>query len=117
MQFCLAFILAELLTLHIDCGISGALIRSFSDGGIVGGDPAPGRSPGPPTLQGTSEEYPSVLLTAAENFKDCSFSTNILTATKHFIDVDITHHLFNTDVLVPNILYEGKNYNIEFILN
>lgn len=105
----LEILLIGLLTLHTDCEISGALIRSLSDGGTVAdGDPAPGRSPGPPTLQGTSEEYPSILLKAPENIRDCSLNTNAATVTNNIVNVDVTHRLFKTDLLVPDIIYQGK---------
>lgn len=104
----LVFMFVGLLILQTNCEISGAFIRSFSNGGIVGGDPAPGRSPGPPTLQGTSEEYPSILLNAIDNYKECSFNTNSVVATNSLVNVEITHRLFKTDVLVPNVVYQGK---------
>lgn len=93
MQFCLVFLL--LLTLNVDCEISGALIRSFRDDD---------GSPGPPTV--TSEEYSSV---STENLSDCDFHTKPVIATNNLINVDIAHHLFKTDILVPGVVYQGKS--------
>lgn len=108
----IALLLVTLLIIQTDCEISGALIKSFSDGGTIDGDPAPGRSPGPPedstTLRGTSENYPSVLLTAAETFKGCSLNENVEITKNSLVTVKITHHLFETDVLVADIVYQGK---------
>lgn len=112
LKFPLTLLLVALLMLQTDCEISGALIKSFGDGGIVDGDPAPGRSPGPPehftTLQGTSEEYPSAFLTATESFRNCDLNTTAEIPTNTLVDVKISHHLFKTDVLVPDIVYQGK---------
>lgn len=112
-------VLITLVTLQIRYESCGAMIKSLGSSGALEGDPAPGRSPGPPedftTLQGISEQYPSAFLKAEEASGSCGFNTNTAITTNHLVDLKISHHLFKTDVLVPDIVYQGKEVRLFLI--
>lgn len=105
------FLLITLLvTDKLTCdGISTA---NTGSGGLLQGDPAPGRSPGPPPESGhhrTTEENPTILLTSSQPDDNCTFEGNVqYTAGGTNVTVQVTHPLFNTDVLVFGVVYQGK---------
>lgn len=75
-----------------DC--NGRIIQPSSSGGGLEGDPAPGRSPGPPQ----------------SGLTGCQLLGPEDPDEEGLVNVSLSHPLFKTDVLVPGVSYEGKCY-------
>lgn len=94
-------------------------------GGSLDGDPAPGRSPGPPQYVSphyhrNPDDQPTLISTSdIINDFDCNLDGDItdIDRTSDF-NVTLDHQFFRTDVLVPGIIYQGMHFNFVFkILN
>ncbi|XP_071057498.1 uncharacterized protein [Onthophagus taurus] len=75
-------------------------LKKNGQGGLLEGDPAPGRSPGPPLFmdEDTKQE---------KTGKDCDPMGNSTgTDEAKSLNLTVTHHLFNTDSLVFGVLYQ-----------
>lgn len=86
------------------------------EGGVAEGDPAPGRSPGPP-VSGTSdhgilEDLATVVVTADDS-DPCDMNGDLIVVDKEkaAIVVNFTHELFKTEVLTRGVLYQGKCFS------
>lgn len=100
-------------------------------GGISEGDPAPGRSPGPPSTSPGYETIPTLLLVTQETTANAENNQvgdgtpgdlaegcpRLLLAGDDLIVVDkekaavvvnVSHELFSTDVLTTGLTYNGK---------
>ncbi|KAK9695431.1 hypothetical protein QE152_g32578 [Popillia japonica] len=75
-------------------------------GGLLQGDPAPGRSPGPPSEKiqqsvhhRAADENPTILLTSTEQEDNCSLEGNVQASPvdRNNVSVEVSHHLFNTE--------------------
>lgn len=92
---------------------SGMVVRGTTgSGGKLDGDPAPGRSPGPPHFVSPHhrnlEGQPTLILTSETSDVDCNLDGELTTTTEIAeMNVTIDHHLFKTDVLVPGVIYQG----------
>lgn len=81
-------------------------------GGVAEGDPAPGRSPGPPldvtVGHSTSGELPTIVVTQeADDLCDLTGDLIIVDKEKASIIVNFTHELFKTDVFTHGVKYQG----------
>ncbi|CAG9865029.1 unnamed protein product [Phyllotreta striolata] len=65
---------------------------SLNHSGFVG-DPAPGRSPGPPVLRGNSSS-------------NCRFEGTVEQHVRGAVNFTVSHSLFETDILVPGVTYQ-----------
>lgn len=91
-------------------GMSVHITNSFS------GDPAPGRSPGPPVgPQASAEEMiiTSDLFTLqpSSTISNCELFPEPATTEKdpqESLNVTVDHDLFRTDLLSPGVVYKGK---------
>lgn len=100
-----------LLTLNIDyfCNVMGNTFES----GVVDGDPAPGRSPGPPEISngehGVEDDLPTILLTSDKTDNSrCSLEGDAKLIEEDIVNLTISHKLFKSDAVVPGIVYQGK---------
>lgn len=82
-------------------------------GGSLNGDPAPGRSPGPPQIviprHRNLEEQPTLILTSEISEIDCTLDGDIQILDKGDVNFTLHHQFFKTDALVPGVVYQGKN--------
>ncbi|XP_015833125.1 uncharacterized protein LOC103312261 isoform X4 [Tribolium castaneum] len=75
------------------------VINPGSSGGLTSGDPAPGRSPGPPEIELTTLLLP-------QEADECGLEGNVQLATENFINLTLGHRLFITDHLVAGMEYQ-----------
>lgn len=90
---------------------SGRLIQPASVGAGAEGDPAPGRSPGPPEETG-DEDHPTMVLTSEGANVGCSFRGGIEVDKGKLLNVTLVHPLFKSELLVAGVTYEGKEVRL-----
>lgn len=76
------------------------------------GDPAPGRSPGPPAIGiGTSEDQSNLILTSSQTSSvDCILVGEARTIEEGGeLELTVNHNLFRTDLLTPAVVYESES--------
>ena len=102
-------------------GELGLRVHPSGSSGLSGGDPAPGRSPGPPADDGGHR-----VREGSENSVGGKDSEGVVRdpstcvlggghdrsgpqiGDRELFDFKVTHSLFKTDVLVIGVVYEGK---------
>lgn len=100
-----------LLTLKIDYFCNG--MGNPSENGVVDGDPAPGRSPGPPEItndeHGVDDDLPTILLTS-DKIDDsvCSLQGDVTLPEEDVVNITVNHKLFQSDTVVPGLIYQGE---------
>lgn len=80
------------------------------------GDPAPGRLPGPPNDKLSvnfgekidSLDTENIYSDSTNDTNNCELDGTLRSDEDGSLNFTVTHRLFNTDVLVPGIVYEGK---------
>lgn len=81
-------------------------------GGSLNGDPAPGRSPGPPQIltprHRNIQEQPTLILTSETSEIDCTLDGDTQILDKGDMNFTLRHQFFKTDALVPGVIYQGK---------
>lgn len=94
---------------------SGVVGVVAGTGGQVVGDPAPGRSPGPPARRrGASDSVPSVTLEESAPLEspwceDFSDTVTFKPGSVSHVSLNLTHPIFSTEQgLVRGITYQGK---------
>lgn len=83
-------------------------VYAFSLNPSGNGDPAPGRSPGPPILE--EDSFNNVT-------SKCRLNGTINNEESEIVRLSVSHALFKTDVLVPGVDYQGKCRVILLISN
>ncbi|KAG5899376.1 hypothetical protein JTB14_036865 [Gonioctena quinquepunctata] len=76
------------------------------------GDPAPGRSPGPPYLENGDHVAGTEVPEDQDVKSECQLDGTFEHIERTVVNVTVAHHLFKTDVVVPGVTYEGKLTNI-----
>ncbi|KAF5304445.1 hypothetical protein FQR65_LT07975 [Abscondita terminalis] len=83
-------------------------------GGGIEGDPAPGRSPGPPEilvplLKTVDEVRPTTVLLTSNNVEqgDCLLKGDVVEDPHGAVNFSINHQLFKSDLIVPGIIYQA----------
>lgn len=115
----LFFLLALLIS--DECFLcDGMVIHPPGFGGGIEGDPAPGRSPGPPEIisprfRSLDDTEPTVLLRSDGAEDDCALEGAVVDAPKGAINFSVNHELFKTELLVPGIIYEGMFLRLRII--
>jgi hypothetical protein len=92
---------------------TGLVINPASSGGAASGDPAPGRSPGPPHLEATVVPVPETV-DKVDKVEECELDGEVNAPPENLLNVTLLHRLFNTDKLVPGIEYQGRSEAIQF---
>lgn len=92
---------------------NGMVIHPPGFGGGVEGDPAPGRSPGPPEIissrhKAVDELEPTELLKSETAGDDCTLVGDVADDPRGAVNISVSHELFKSDLLVPGIVYQGK---------
>lgn len=89
------------------------LYPSDYGGGGKSGDPAPGRSPGPPSdtkENGKPEQSaPNDQTDAVKSA--CEVSGTPAAMEEHVLSLNVSHHLFGTEALVEGMDYEGRIFD------
>lgn len=88
------------------------VVHSPSFGGETEGDPAPGRSPGPPEVIAPSfndfKIIETTILPTSETIDDCTLEGDTVDDPRGFVNISINHALFKSDWLISGITYQGK---------
>lgn len=87
---------------------SGASLQYPGSGGQADGDPAPGRSPGPPLGKGDHVEEPTVVTANDPDPCDLNGDLIVVDKDKASLDLNVTHRLFKSEVLTHGVVYQGK---------
>ncbi|XP_068905882.1 uncharacterized protein [Tenebrio molitor] len=87
---------------------TGLVINPASSGGAASGDPAPGRSPGPPHLEATVVPVPETVdkVDKADKVDECELDGEVNAPPENLLNVTLLHRLFKTDKLVAGIEYQ-----------
>jgi hypothetical protein len=95
---------------------TGLVINPASSGGAASGDPAPGRSPGPPHLEATVVPVPETVdkVDKADKVDECELDGEVNAPPENLLNVTLLHRLFKTDKLVAGIEYQGRSEAIQF---